>query len=440
MFLTPFLAAIAGLFFYKILLKIFDSKIAFISTLLFYFNPAWWYYGDFAMLPNICFLSFLIIGLYFLLHLDKEQRKNNICNAILGSFFISLALIVRTNEFIWILGILVALAISYHKKLKWQYLGIFALGCFMVFVPIFHYNQITYGNYLSFGYLRLEAGDNLAAQLPTEFKTYGSELLNFIKFVVLPFGFDPKTILVNFYHYYISLFWWLFLAACMGWVVFLKKYQRKNQAVYFLLSFCVSLYLLAYYGSWVFADPLTIQLNKIGISYVRYFLPIYLLSLPFIAIFYNFVINLFYNKKIKIILTIFFALITVGFGINVIYLGGQDNLIKVSQYINQYEQINKKVLSLTEENAVIISQRGDKIFFPQRKVIGRWTGADYGYWLNLLYAGVPLYYYAYESDDYLYQLNEILFSYDMELANVEVITAQEKLYKIIMSYQSEEYD
>ena len=65
-FLTPLLAVLAGLFFYKILLKIFDPKIAFISTLLFYINPAWWYYANLSMLPNISFLTFFIIGIYFL--------------------------------------------------------------------------------------------------------------------------------------------------------------------------------------------------------------------------------------------------------------------------------------------------------------------------------------------------------------------------------------
>src|SRR4030043_212187 len=59
-FLTPLLAILAGIFFYKILLKIFEPKIALISALLFFINPAWWYYANFAMLPNIAFLSFLI--------------------------------------------------------------------------------------------------------------------------------------------------------------------------------------------------------------------------------------------------------------------------------------------------------------------------------------------------------------------------------------------
>ncbi len=51
-YLTPLLAVLAGLFFYKILLKVFTPKIAFFSSILFYINPAWWYYASFSMLPN----------------------------------------------------------------------------------------------------------------------------------------------------------------------------------------------------------------------------------------------------------------------------------------------------------------------------------------------------------------------------------------------------
>ena len=45
----------------------------------------------------------------------------------------------------------------------------------------------------------------------------------------------------------------------------------------------ISVFFAIYYGSWEFTDKLTLHLNTLGISYVRYWLPIYLLSLPFVA-------------------------------------------------------------------------------------------------------------------------------------------------------------
>jgi len=435
-FLTPLLAVLAGLFFYKILLKVFEPKIAFLSGLLFFINPAWWYYANLSMLPNIAFLCFLIIGIYFLLQIDKEKKQKNWLVVILGSFFIALSLIIRTNEFIWILAALIFLAIIYYKKLKWQYIGLFLLVCILVFVPIFYYNNLTYGSFYSFGYLRLDQGKTILEQVPAEFKISNSSILNFIKFIFLPFGLQPKVILSNFYHYVYQLFWWMFLASVLGGFVFLKKYHDKKHAVYFMLSLGVCLYLLAYYGSWVFVDQLTLALNKIGISYVRYFLPIYILSLPFAAIFIGWLINLFRNKKLRIVLGLFLALTFLGLTINVVYLAGNDNLVKTKQNILDYTDINKKVLALTEANAVIISQRSDKIFFPERKVIGAWKIDDFANWVKLLDANVPLYYYATESVDWLDQLNSELFNYDLELTTETQIEGNNYLYRIdYISYE-----
>ena len=429
-FLTPLLAILAGLFFYKLMLKVFDAKIAFISSLLFFINPAWWYYANFSMLPNIAFLSFLIIGLYFLTQLDKEKKQKNWLWVILGAFFIGLALIIRTNEFLWILGSLIFLAICYFRKIKWQYLILFLVVISLVFVPIFYYNNLTYGHPLSFGYLRLENGQSLTSQLPTEFKASQSNALNFVKFLILPFGLHPQTILKNLYNYYFLLFWWLFLGAVWGGFIFIKDYQDKKHGIYFLLGLGISLYLLVYYGSWSFADQLTLALNKIGISYVRYFLPIYILSLPLAAIFLNSLPVLFKNKKVKILLSLFLALIFLGCSISVVYLAGNDNLIKIKENIADYININKKVIALTENNSVIISQRSDKIFFPERKVIGKWGAGDFETWLKLLDAGVPLYYFATESVDYLDELNSSLFEYDLALTTETQIQGDNYLYKI----------
>jgi len=438
-FLTPLLAAIAGLFFYKILLKVFDSKIAFISALLFYLNPAWWYYANFSMLPNIAFLTFLMMGVYWLLKIDKNIKQKNYLLVILGAFFVGLALIIRTNEFLWILGLLALLLVVYKQKVKWQYLVIFGAALALVFVPIFYYNQLTYGNFLSFGYLRLQNGTDLASQLPAEFKTNTSNYYNLIKFIILPFGLHPKPMLASFYAYIIKLFWWPALTAICGLFIFFRKYHSQAQAVYFLIAFGVSLYLWAYYGSWIFADVMTLQLNHLGISYVRYFLPIYILGLPLAAIALVYLVNLFKNAKIRKLASVFLILITVGFLLSALFISGEDNLVKTSQYLKNYSKINQQVITATEANSVIISERGDKIFFPERKVIGRWEAKDFGSWTSLLDNNIPLYYYAYEGEDFITKLNDTLFEYSIELAGKTQITAKESLYKIDWISYDKEY-
>ena len=439
-YLTPLLAVIAGLFFYKILLKIFSPKIAFISTLLFYINPAWWYYAGFSMLPNIAFISFLIIGLFFYLDIDKHKEQRNVLRVIFAAFFIGLAFIIRTNEFLWILGILVLILLVYWRKIKWYYPLVFITVIFLVFVPIFYYNQQTYGSYLSFGYLRLEQGNDLVSQIPTEFKpAEKSALYNFTKFLVLPFGYNQENFLAVIYQYYIQLFWWLFIPAILGLLILLKKYNKQSKAVYFICFLAVSAYLIIYYGSWIFADKMTLELNQLGISYVRYFLPIYIFSLPLAALFFYSLANSLKNKKLKIILSALLIGSCIYFSVNLIYFSPNDGLIKIKENINDYNQINQKISQLTESKAVIISRRSDKIFFPQRKVISRLQLQDTQYWHQLLAQGIPLYYYSYEGKEFMTQLTSDLTGFDILMTDMVPVHGNESLYKVIYYAEDEEY-
>lgn len=212
--------------------------------------------------------------------------------------------------------------------------------------------------------------------------------------------------------------------------MYLKKFHTKDKLVFLILALFVSLYLLIYYGSWAFEDLLTLNLNKIGISYVRYFLPIYILSLPFVVICFFELLNYIQNKKFKILLSLFLIFSFLCLTINVVYLAGNDNLVKAREYINIYSQTNKKVISLTESNSVIISERGDKIFFPQRKVVGKVDFKEMPSWAKLLKAKIPLYYYAYENEDYMKSVATALAKNKMQLTDKIQITDKEYLYKI----------
>jgi hypothetical protein len=428
--LTPFLAVISGIYFYKLASRIFGVKIGFLSAILFFINPAWWYYASFFMLPNVSFICFLIIGFYYLSRLDKFKKQNNVLFLILGALGIFLALAIRANEFFWILPLLIILLVFYSKKINWYYVLIFLVVGFLVFLPIFYYDHEAFGSFLSFGYLRLGQGTDFLSQLPTEFKVSNDIIiLNFAKLLFLPFGFNPKLAFINFCKYYVVLFWWLFLAAVLGFVSFYRRGLDKEKKVYTLCAIFASLYLAIYYGSWLFEDQLTLALNKIGISYVRYFLPIYIFSLPFAAVFFLDFINFFQNKKIRILLSSFLIVAFLTLTLNVVFLAGNDNLLKVKENIKTYTEIDKKVVSLTEDNAVIISQRGDKIFFPERKVAVA-NLSEIKNWAKLINNKTPLYYFAYESDDYIANLNSELGKNGLELFDKTQISSKEYLYKI----------
>ena len=217
----------------------------------------------------------------------------------------------------------------------------------------------------------------------------------------------------------------LFLQKC-------RKWKRKHWA-YLTSYFIASLILLFYYGSWGFHDNPDPNSFTIGNSYTRYWLFIYLGALPFVSMAiiqisrvllcrYNapsfasplaiafchrilrglargdggvspkamtrskaiiedknetgyfrnlankhirrpkkiFLINC---ARIIIIILIFFV------SIQFVLFGSEEGLIYSAQKQKQAKNEFNKVISLTENNAVIITQYHDKLFFPERKVI-----------------------------------------------------------------------
>ena len=72
-----------------------------------------------------------------------------------------------------------------------------------------------------------------------------------------------------------------------------------------------------------------------------------------------------------------------------------------------------------------------EIFFPERKVVGRMTALDFSYISSLVTSGTPVYYYAFEDDDYLVALSETMAPYNVTLSEVTQVTDTEKLLRII---------
>lgn len=433
LFLTPLLAAAAGLFFYKILLKCFSKKIAFLSALFFFINPVWWYFASLSMMPNVAFVSLLIIGFYFLLEF-KEKSILNKRNLILAGLFVGLALIIRTNEIVWVGLVLLILILNSFYKIKKQHILWFALSLILVFVPVLFYNHFTFGNFLSFGYFSLEQGTNIIDQVPQELQISQLPVLNFLKSIFLPFGFHPRLFSLNFFTYVIKLFWWMFVPAFLGLIISLLKYKEKRH-LYIYIYLLITAYLIVYYGSWLIPDPLTLHLNKISVSYLRYWLPIFIFGLPFISIFFIKIISWLKPKKLKIgfsFLLIFSYLYLI---FNILFIAGNDNLVATKKSYIQYREINQKVLELTEDNAVIISQKADKLFFPERKVIGSWTEQDFADWRKIAEEDYPIYYYSYENSDYIAQFNQQLLANNLVLAQKKHIINNEYLYQIFYFQQ-----
>ncbi|OGY45479.1 MAG: hypothetical protein A2744_02210 [Candidatus Buchananbacteria bacterium RIFCSPHIGHO2_01_FULL_44_11] len=377
-YFTPILSVLAVLAFYGIIRRIFSEPVGVLSAVIMFFHPAWWYYSLTSMLPNVAFIACTIFSLYFLIvsHSARIQLADDgtwgrlvgrgqlsggigFYQLILSALFAGLAIAIRPSEIIWLLVIFFALFFYWRRGIKPLRLALFLTIVVLILIPSFNQNYILYGSFFSTGYDQLQ---NDSAPVCSACQAVQS--------LILPFGFHPFLIGYNFLTHFILRLWWLALPAILGLVVYLSQRRGAKTEIfaYILAGLAVSAILAVYYGSWEFSDKLTLNLNTLGISYVRYWLPIYLFSLPLVATALLWLIQFFPKRLSGLVLLIVLTFIFYR-SADLVLRAKPDSILPVRQRILEYRQDAAQVISVTEPEAVIITVRKDKLFFPERKVI-----------------------------------------------------------------------
>lgn len=383
-YFTPVLSILAVLAFYHIIKHFFDRRVGLIAAVLMFFHPAWWYYSVTSMLPNVAFVSFLIFSIFFLL---KNERIKSY-NLLLSAFFGGLAISIRPSEIIWVAVIYLTLLFYLKQKLNYKKIIIFGVLAVIVVLPSLSQQYAIYGNYLTSGYSQLAESTQAACTS-----------CSLVKSIISPFGFHPSLIAKNFWLHFVSRMWWLSLLALLGFVAYISspKVQSSKSFGFMLMSMFVFAWLAIYYGSWLFSDQLTVHLNTLGLSYVRYWLPLYLMSLPFIAIGLLWLSGFLKNRWRNIILVLM-LIILFNASVNLVLSQKPDSILPVKNRISTYKQNASTVNMLTEVNSVIITVRKDKLFFPDRKVIHTFEALTLNKDLQNILPGLieaaPVYYYA----------------------------------------------
>lgn len=466
-YLTPFFAALAIIFYFLLVRKIFGQKNALVSTSLLAIFPVFVYYSVRSMFHNVFFVSTLIIGLYFLVISVKSKRKwLPLVHSALGGGFIGLAITARTSELLWLVPALFIIWLVNINKVSLSKLLLILAFVFLAITPTLCWNKILYGSYLFFGYPEINqsiqsislASGELVKSAATGHFFEKKQLAAKIASDIFHFGFHPQQSLKMLYYYFVRMFAWLFWPAFFGAILFLqdiKKWKRKHWA--FFISFVLlSVILILYYGSWEFHDNPDPKQATIGNSYTRYWLPVYLGAIPFFSLFVlRFFKALFSDKKniegrqepsvikkyllifknkylsnILIVLVVFFVYLV---SINYVLFGSEEGLV-YSYYKNKSARMEyEQILSATENNAVIVTQYHDKLLFPERKVIvGLFNDEN----MNKIYAQLasttPLYYYnfTFSPKDLEYLNNNRFKNINLKITPIKEIAKDFSLYKL----------
>lgn len=418
LFLTPLLASLTVYMTYRLVYYIFsDIDLALLVALLFLPLAPWLYFANIVMLPTVMFVFLTVAGF---LSLALAFREKKWFWWILFSFLLSLAIIIRPTEIVWLAVVVLIVFLKNKNKLDYKKI-IPAIAIFVLLVLVSLYlNKITYGSYFATGYFNLQSGEQA-----TEF----ASSTNYFKLLIAPFGFDIKQIFYNFGKYFVKLNWPMFVLALFGFaLVVIRRMKEKKDSIwcsYNPINFSVFILLILYYASWNIADPLVRNLNNISISYVRYFMPLYIMILPLAAHAIKFL-----AKKSKWLYLIIILLVS-AFSFHLAFYSPNDGLMATKENLDTYRQYYLEVHKIVEDDAIIITDRTDKIFFPAYRVIV--PQGDLPFWprLDKIVDTENIYYFSNTSEQQATSLKSEANASGMEIVELVEIGNGFKLYKII---------
>ncbi len=367
---TPLLTALASLCVFFALAKLFDRPRAVIGSVLFLASPAVWYFTSRGLYPNMLFLDLAVIGLAVIFlrpwRAIAKDRGNPILGPLideaLGLLFLGAAFLVRPTEFLWLAPILGVMIWYARKRLHWTQIILGAIIAAAFAGVLLFTNSSLYGGPMSVGY----TAGSTAPGISVPALSQSSKLPSFISAprpFILPFGFHPRAALTHLWDHLILFAWWMPALAAIGFLFTKDKKNRRRFGRAFLWT---AVSVGVYYGSGVFMDSSVSQWT-IGSSYQRYFLPAGVLLIPFAA--EGVWLLAGFAKKYRGYVAIGLISIVVVLGGWTAYFRSPESLIPMRAELKRYESVKAYVLKETTAKDVIVTERSDKVFFPDRRVM-----------------------------------------------------------------------
>ncbi len=410
MLLVALLSAGFLYIFHLLVLKLFkDEKLGLMSTVLLATLAPWFYFASQPLLPNIIVIFLASLAIYSFL----ENKF------LAGSLFMALAIVCRPPEIIWLLPVLFLFFYFWRPKVG----KIKLAGGFVIFLAVMiwalYLNKQVFGGYLLTGY-----SDFQSNSLPSEVSANNDNIISWL----FPFGLNIMLAIKNYIKYFCLLIWPYSIFILLGAWAILRDKNKRIEKKYLLTYIITSVLLVLYYGSWNFADPLVKNLNTISISYVRYFLPMFIMSVPLVYFGINFLLNKIKNKNILSVLIIGILIL---FSFYQVYFTKNDGWLAQSQYVRAYYQEWQMIKKIVPAKAVIISERSDKYLYPYYRVVV--PQGDLPLWprIKAIYDSVDIYYYSSSDVAQIMATKKIMAQSNLDLSEHIVISNNLSLYKVL---------
>lgn len=375
-FLTPVVALLGILAWWGLVRHLFGARIAFYAAIALAVQPVWWYVASRTMMPNTLFVSLLLGGAYVGIAspframiekrgLDGLRLLRRVDPAIAG-MLVAFALAVRPSEIHWVAFAVLMVAIPALKTAagRWR-VTVFVIAGTFAMAPFLLLQHSVYGSIFSSGY-----GNGIDVPLGGAMQGRGNALLGPLRPYLFPLGFAPMNVLRNVYSYAIALFPWWTLLVGVGTVVAIRRLRAPSpeQKQFLVAGAAIIAWLMVFYGSWNVNDNPDPSAVTIGESYLRYWLPVVVLSTLLAAYAVDELVARTGERwKTVVAASMLGALALIG-ALSVVFAAGEGwrAMIEVDR---RYARVMADVLDIVPRDSVVIADRADKYFFGERRVM-----------------------------------------------------------------------
>lgn len=435
-FISPILALLCVLILYWLMKVIFDKNIAFWSALVLLFLPPFWFNSGKSMLHNTTFIFFLLLGL-LLLYQFANQKK--VIYSALGCFSLGLSLFIRTAELIPIAITLVIFMVLFRKRFNWKALIINFLCFCLPLAGLLALNYWVYSHFFSLGYFSFDQTSTGANQNTV------SQIIDLIRTVLLPFGLNIKNILFQSFEFFLKYLWYIFIPFLVVIIYFIKNWRELSleKKSYSLITMLITISLVISYGSfWPWGKSgLPVEPTFfIGSPHLRYWLPIFILIIPYAAIFWTDMLAKIFplKKSLTVALSIaIVALIAVCSWQQVFYDPDEGYLkieLDISEFSPRLQNVNNYIPA---GSIIVVPEWADRIFFPEFRVVTGMENPQLHKYdaiadIALLLDYAPIYYYTASSEKDLQILTTSkLAAKQSSLEKIADIYKGERLYRFV---------
>lgn len=408
-FFTPLFAVIGILAWGGLTSRFFGRRFGVFSAALLMIQPAWWYSASRTLQPNVLFASLLICAayVYFAAPFFTLSRRFGgkgepsrlgrlkLVDAAVSGILLAFALAVRMSEAYWIVLVLAVLAAYFRKRVSWHRVVVFAAAVMFAMSPFMVWNAALYGGIFSTGYGSgvLEVIEGAATG------GLGARMLGDLQPYIFPLGFAPRLAMSNFFEYGISFFWWWTALVAAGLFLLACEWKKRGAGGITCAAFgwlftavIMACWLILFYGSWVVRDNPDPSAVTIGSSYIRYWLPLAVFSTLPVAFLMGRLADRF--RRSGAIIAGFALVVVVAVSGSVVFGAAEEGLLAIRGNLERFSMERSAVLSHTEDSAVIVVDRADKVIFPHRRVVYPLRSEQTYAALDTLKRFVPLYYFG----------------------------------------------